>query len=169
MNERFLAVDAASVKAIIADLKARYPELEEDAGLFADVLEGETNLFELIDQALEIKLDADEMEQAIKGRIEGLQVRRKRSQDKSEAMKAIIQQLMTLANQQKVVRPVATVSITKPRESVLIVDADQLPQGLYELVRKPKTEMIAADLKRGEEVPGAKLETGHPGLTIRVK
>lgn len=169
MNERFLAVDVASVRSVVADLKARYPELEEDSGLFSDMLEGETNLFELIDQALELKLDADEMVVAIKGRIDAHEVRRKRFEDKSSAMKSIIQQLMTLANQQKITTPVATISITAAREKTVVSNADELPQGFFKLERKPEMQAITAALRAGETIPGAALEPGTSGIMFRIK
>lgn len=169
MNERFLAVDAASVKSIVADLKAKYPELEEDSGLFADVLEGETNLFELIDQALDLKLDADEMADAIKARVDGLQVRRKRFEDKSDAMKSIIQQLMAVANQRKITRPVATISLTAARTNTVVSDVAELPQGFFKLERKADIQAITAALSAGETVPGAATVTGKQGLMIRTK
>lgn len=169
MNERFLAVDAASVKAMVADLKARYPELEEDAGLFADVLEGQTSFYELVNQVLDIKLDADAMVEGIKIREDALQVRRKRFEDKSDAMRTILQQLMTVANQRTVTTPVATISITSPRSKTVVYQPEELPQGFFKLVRKPDTKAITEALKAGESIPGATLETGSVGLTIRTK
>lgn len=169
MNERFLAVDAASVKAIVADLKAKYPELEEDAGLFADVLEGQTSFYELINQALDIKLDADAMVEGIKLREQALDIRRKRFEDKSDAMRAIIQQLMDVANQRKVMTPVATLSVQAGKSKTVVYHPEELPQGYFKLIRKPDTKAITETLKAGGTIPGATLELGSPTLTIRTK
>lgn len=169
MNERFLAVDAASVKAIVADLKVRFPELEEDAGLFSDVLEGQTSFYEVINQAIDIKLDADAMVEGIKLREQALEARRKRFEDKSDAMRVVIQQLMEAANQQKVTLPVATLSTQAGRSRTVVYQPEVLPQGFFSLVRKPDTKAITEALKAGEDIPGATLERGHPTLAIRTK
>jgi hypothetical protein len=169
MNERFLMIDAASVRAKIEELRNAFPELEDDAGLFSDMIEGETNLHELVERAVEMKLDADEMANAIKGRIDAHEVRRKRFQEKSEGLKGIIKHLLEIANQKTLVLPSATVSITKPRERTIIWAEEELPQGYFKLERKPDTTAITAALKAGNEIPGAALEVGQPGLTIRTK
>lgn len=169
MNERFLMVDAASVRAKIEDMKAQYPELEEDTGLFADMIEGETNLHELVERALELKLDADEMAEAIKAREGALSVRRKRFEDKSDAMKGIIRHLLQIGNLPKIILPSATVSVTAARQKTVITNVEELPQGYFRLSRSAEVQAITAALKAGNEIPGAALEPGKPGLMIRTK
>ncbi len=77
--------------------------------------------------------------------------------------------MMQYASQDKVTLTEATLSITKPRTSVCVEDANQLPQGYYQTERVADKKAIKAAIDAGETIPGASLKTGEAGLTIRVK
>ena len=165
----FLMADAANVKAHIAGLMAEYPELAEDAEFLADVLEGETDLHKVVERCLQQRLEADEMAAAIKQRESDLAVRRKRFERASDTMKRVVRDLMEFAGQTKLVLPDATLSVTKPRESVEVTDLDALPQGFFKLTKSADRNALKAALMAGDEVPGATLALGESGLTIRKK
>lgn len=169
MNAHFLKADAESVKALIANLFAKYPELEEDAELRADVLEGETDLNRLVDFAVREALDAKAMAEARKARIDDLSSLKARSERKAAAMRDLVKGLMKAAQLTKIALPDATVSVTKARQSVEVTDIDALPQGFFTLERKAKSAEIKAALDAGEIIPGAELKTGDEGLTVRSK
>ncbi len=78
-------------------------------------------------------------------------------------------QLMEAAQQDKVTLAEATLSITKPRTSVQVLDIDALPQGFFRNERKPLTTEIKAALEGGDKVPGAELVLGSSGLMVRTK
>lgn len=169
MNERFIYVDAQSVKAQIVDLLSVFPELADDEELKLDTLEGETELFAIASRALEARQSALSMAEAIKSRMADLNERKARFEKKSDAMKRLIQSLMEAAGQDKLVLPEASLSIRSGSESVNVTDLDALPQGYFKIERKADKAAIKKAILAGEEIPGAELVLGDDGLTIRTK
>jgi len=165
----FVFKDAQAVRTQILALIATYPELEEDATLLADSLEGETDLHRVLEKLLGERREAETMASAIKEREGDMQERRKRFERKSAGVKKIILQLMEAAQQEKITLPEATLSITRPRVSVDVTDIDALPQGFFKTERKPLTAEIKTALESGNAIPGAQLVMGDVGLTVRVK
>lgn len=165
----YILQDARSVRNQIEALKGIYPELEEDADLLAATVEGETDFERVIDKLVTFVREAETMAEAVKARKDEIAERQKRFERQSEAGRKIILSLMDAAQQPKVTLPEATLSITKPREKLVIWAEEELPQGYFQIVRKPDTKAITAALKAGNEIPGAELELGTPGLMIRTK
>lgn len=161
--------DAQFVRTQIQALIAAYPELEEDATLLADMLDGETSLHRVLEKLLNERREAETLASAIKEREGDMAERRKRCERKADGVKRIMLQLMETAQQDKVTLTEATLSITKPRSSVEIIEIEALPQGFYRTERKALTTEIKAALESGETVPGASLVLGKPGLMVRTK
>ena len=165
----FVFKDAQFVRTQINALIAAYPELEEDATLLADALEGETGLHEILTRLIVERREAETMASAIKEREADLVERRKRFERKADGVKKIMLQLMEVAHQDKVVLTEATLSITKPRESVEVLDLDALPQGTFKLQRVADKAALKAMLMAGDIIPGAQLQIGETGLTVRTR
>lgn len=169
MSDKYLYMDASFAKAEIAKLIEAYPELADDDTLRADLIEGETDAFKIIERALSERLEAETMAGAIKLRETDLASRRGRFERKSEAMRALIKNVMQAANLDKVQLTEATVTITKPRTSVDVISLEDIPQGYAKFVKQADKTAIKAALEQGESIPGAALVVGEPGLTVRVK
>lgn len=165
----YLFKDAQFVRTQIQALIAAYPELEEDATLLADMLDGETDLYRVLEKLLNERLEAETMATALKDREGDIVDRRKRFERKADGVKKIMLKLMEAAQQDKVTLTEATLSITKPRTSVHVLDVDALPQGFFRNERKPLTTEIKAELEAGHKVPGAELVLGNSGLMVRTK
>lgn len=165
----WLHVDIAAFKAHVAALLDQYPEMTEDEELRADMIEGETDLHRLVDRILRIALDAKTMAEAVKARKQEIEARQKRYERKEEGAKKLLRDVLLAADLSKVTLPDATVSITKPRTKVVVTSVDDLPQGYYQIERKPKTADIKATLEAGETIPGAQLELGEEGLMVRTR
>lgn len=165
----YIFQDAQIVRNQIEALKAIYPELEEDADLLTDTVAGETDFERVIDKLVSFVREAETMAEAVKARKDEIAERQKRFERQSEAGRKIILSLMDAAQQLKVTLPEATLSITKPREKLNIWAEEEIPQGYFQIVRKPDTKAITAALKAGNEIPGAELELGAPGLRIQTK
>lgn len=165
----FVFKDAEVVKAEINRLMTVHPDIAEDVQLFADTLEGQTGLYEILEKALSARQEADMMVSAIKERETALEARRKRYETQSAAYKALMLSLMQYASQDKVTLVAATLSISKGRTSVEVENEDDLPQGTYSTKRVPDKAAIKRMIEAGETIPGASLKTSEDGLTIRTR
>lgn len=160
-------MNATFLRAEIARLIDEYPELAEDEMLRADMIEAETDLHAVIEKCLDQRQEAEAMVTAIKERATDLAERKARFQRKSDAMKALIQSIMEAADLQKLALPEATLSILSGRVSVNVLDADALPQGYFQIERKPDKKAIKEALEAGNAIPGAELVMGEDSLSIR--
>lgn len=168
-HDQYLHLDAQFVKAEIAKLIEAHPELAEDEALRFDTIEGETNAYRIIERALEQRQEAEMMAGAVSSRLVEMSERRGRFERKSEAMKMLIKSIMKAANLPKLALPEATLSITKARETVGIIDINELPQGFFKTIRQADKAAIKDALAGGQDVPGAALVIGSEGLMIRTK
>jgi hypothetical protein len=165
----FIAIDADTVRTQVLRLREQYPELAEDDDLALDMFEGETDLLKVVARAVNERAEAETIASAIKERQSALADRRARYERKGEAMRAIIQSLMEATGQEKITLPEATVTVTSPRVSVNVTDLDALPQGFYRTRKEADKTALKAALMAGEEIPGAEMQFGEPGLTIRTR
>lgn len=162
-----LYMDTQQVKANIAALMSEYPELQDDEELHFDMLEGETDLNEIITRILSEKLEADAMADAVKSRMTDLQARKQRYEKKGQMMRGLIKSLMDTAQIDKMTLPEASLSIRQSPVSVDVTDLEALPQGFFKVERKADKTAIKTAIKAGEEIPGAELVEGSPTLSVR--
>lgn len=164
-----LQLDAKTIAVQIDALLASFPDMADDDELRADMIDGETDFSTVMSRALNREREAKAMVEAIKARTEDLTERRRRFERRIEAMRSLMLNLMSAADQTSVVLPEATISMAKGRETVEVTDVNALPQGFYSLERKADKISILGALKNGETLPGAELRTGDATLTVRVK
>jgi hypothetical protein len=165
----YLKLDVQTIERQINALVEAYPELAEDEALRADMIEGETDLMSVMTRLLDHQQEAASMVDAMKSRKSDLGERISRYERRSDAMRSLMLNLLSAADQTKITLPEATISLTKGRDAVEIIDINALPQGFYSLERKADRTAIGAALKAGEVVPGAALRTGDATLTVRTK
>ena len=159
---------AEQIKQSIERLKAEYPELEDDADLLADTVEGETDFPRVMQKLSAAFLDAATLKEANASFIASLRERGERFDRKADAYRALMLDLMTASGQRKLVLATATLSIAKGRDT-LQLDEDFNAQGYMRVVKEPmKTDILAA-LKAGDDIPGARLVAAPEHLSIRTK
>ncbi len=166
-NDNFLQADVANVLADIDALLAAYPELAEDDQLKADMLEGSTAAYDVLTRLVNIERDADSMGKAVAARVSDLQARKARADKRKEAMRVLMLRVMQAAGIQKAPLVEATVSVGKGRDSVEIVDADALADEYVKIERVPNKRLLLDIVKGCGEVPGARLVTGQPTISVR--
>lgn len=164
-----LAVDAAYTAKAIDNLLAAYPELADDADLRADTIEGETDLQGLVSRLVRKRQEVNAEINGLADYIGALTERKSRKSRAAEFYTNLIRDLMGHAGLPKMALPEATVSLTAPRRSVEIEDAGALPQGYVIMTPTPNRAAVKSALEAGDNIPGARLVVGEPGLTIRVK
>lgn len=155
---------AAQVLSMIEEANS-----SEDEALVHDMLEGETNIVKMIEAVLSSMKDAVWMTEALKQREKELQERRKRFEARSEAGRALLQQIMEKTGLQKLVLPEATLSIGAKPASVVVYDEAAIPDDFWKVERKLDKKALLAALKESPGVAGAQLSNGGASLTIRNK
>jgi len=169
MDRQYLAIDAATVSRQIDALLAQFPELSLDEELRLSTLEGETDFTRIMSRLVRVRNEKLAEAEGLAGYIGELTERKARKVKGAEGVKSLMLSLMSVADIQKLPLPEATLSITKPRESVEVTDLAALPQGTFTTVRQPDKAAIKAMIEAGDDVPGAALKTSEPGLTVRIK
>lgn len=165
-DNRFLAIDVADLEAAFADMLAAFPELQDDAELRADTIEGETNAYEILARLIDKEREADSMASATAGRISALLARKQRHEKTKDAMRSLMFRIMKAGGLQKVPLAEATVSIGKKAAAVEITDEALLPASLVKVTLSPDKAAIKAALALGE-VPGARMGEAGETLTVR--
>jgi len=138
-----------------------------DDQTFLDTLDGETDAMDMIGHLVKSRVEAQNVEVAMKEIAATYATRARRYAGQVTAINAGLGKLLDAMGQQKIAHPIATVSRTKPRVSMSITDDSMVPSQLCKAV--PDNAAIKKQLEAGEYVPGAELVTGEPGLTVRVK
>lgn len=157
------------VKRETAALLEAFPELLGDDDLRADMIDGETDFNRVATRLVRASIEAKANADAVKSIKQDYADRQARYEKQSDAARAMLATLMEVASLPKLSLPVATVSLREPLASVEITDADALPQGFFETVRKPLKTEIKAALMAGETIPGATLALGESAITVRIK
>ena len=129
-----------------------------DARLIEDCLEGETDVYELIDRLAEAAIADRMLAEIAKGRAERLE---KRSDTFRET---ICQMLQALDLGDSLQRPAYTASISH-RSHVIVTDPSKLASTLMRSA--PDKQLIAKLLRKGEPIDGAVLSNPTPSLTLR--
>jgi len=152
---------------LLAAVYQSNPELKSDDDFKLDILEGSTDLLEIVDKLM-INLSLTE------GYIEGIKITRARIdarsvrlKNKSDVIRSIIRRLLEAAEMRKFTVPHGTASLTAKPQSVEIVDEGLLPEEFFRITKSPNKTLIGEKLKAGEDVPGAQLSNGGETLTIR--
>lgn len=165
----YLQMDASKLVNEIQHMLVAYPELADDEDLRLGMLEGETDLTRIMSRLVRVRNEKLADAEGLAAYIGDLSERKARQVRGADGIKSLMLSLMSVADIPKLALPEATVSVTKPRTSVEVVDVDALPQGTFATVRQPDKTAIKAMLEAGDDVPGAALKTSEPGLTIRVR
>lgn len=166
-NDNFLQADVANVLADIDALMDAYPELAGDEELRRDMLEGSTAAYDVLTRLVNIERDADSMGKAVAARVSDLQARKARAEKRKDMARTLMLRVMQAAGIQKAPLVEATVSVSKGRAGVDVVDVDALPEACVKVERVPDKRRIMELLATGP-VAGAVLREATPTVTVRV-
>lgn len=165
-----LETDTNRLRSQITALLADYPDLQDDEFLRADMLEGSTDLHEVLTSIHRMIDDAKGLRDGTKARLDDLAARKDRFQRRVDFGRDLIAKIMDTADLRKVELPEVTLSIRKNPPRVLgDPDASLLPAELTRVTITPDKAKIREALEQGREVQGCILSNAPPSLTIRVK
>lgn len=144
-------------------------ELTDDEETFLDTLDGQTDFMDILERLARYRLEATAYEDAARAMAETYTSRAKRLAEKQIRLAEMIGEIMDTIEKDKIALPTATISRTKPRTKVEIIDEAQIPTQLHRIKSSPDLTAIKKQLEAGEIVPGAQLTEGKPSITVRVK
>lgn len=130
---------------------------DADLELRLGTLEGESNVFEVMDEIVHTILADEILEEQARSRARAFEERAKRR-------RALVMQVMEHSGLRRAQRPLYTISVVDGPKSVHITEEDLLPMHLMRM--SPDKTAIGKLLKDGTEVPGAQLNNGPPVLRI---
>jgi hypothetical protein len=149
-------------------LKAEFPDADEDT--LRDTLEGLSSLPEMLACALRSYLDDIALTAALGIRINDMQERISRFEQRAEKKRALITSVMERADLKKLAEPDFTVSIRATPPSLMVNDETEIPRDFWKL-QPPKLDRqgLTAALRRGQSVPGAVLGNGQATISVRTR
>tara|TARA_R100001163_G_scaffold1389_1_gene2194 strand:- start:1015 stop:1500 length:486 start_codon:yes stop_codon:yes gene_type:complete len=140
-----------------------------DEDTFLDTLDGETDVVDVLSKLIQERLEVLGYEATNKQLADQYKKRADRMATKADAINQQMKHLLNAMGVKKVNHALATVSITKPRWSVEVVDEAQVPTQLKITTSKPDLRAIKKILDDGEPVPGCRPKVGYEGITVRTK
>lgn len=161
-------LDPTIIRQQIGNLLVSYPELADDEVLRANSIEGETDAFEFLTKVVRGIDDARALYDGVNLRLEELEARRDRFDERIKAYRSLAYKIMQAGNLTKAELPDATLSMRAGTIKVVgEPDPKDLPDSLVKIERKPDKTAIKRALENGETVPGCHLSNGEPTLSIR--
>ena len=161
-------IDLATLEREVASLFEAYPELKDDEELRAGMLEGSTDVMDVLARLVSTMQDAKMMSAAIAERAKEITARRVRYDRREEAARALLFKLMGIANLRKAELAECTLSVRAGSPRVIITDETELPFEYFRVTKAPDKAAIKEALKDGKFVPGAVLSNSEDTLAVRV-
>jgi hypothetical protein len=151
----------------ISVLKVEFPMLADDPDLMTDTLEGETDLFEVLEKLVTQVREQDMIGEALAARIGSLRERQTRATMRMNFYRGLIYKLMVAANVQKHRTTEGNISVVNAQDKVIITDEAAIPKEFQRITIEPDKAAIKKALKSGINVSGASLSNGGTTLMIR--
>jgi hypothetical protein len=160
-------IQLAEINRIAAELDTL---CGDDELLFADMLHGETDLFEIVGK-LHQRLAADqELVAGISERQAELVERKRRLMARIDATKATVGKFLRAAKLPKLELPEATYSVRDGKPKLEIVNADAVPEDLTRIKREPDKTAINAAFADADDLPNWLVRIGATDIiTVRTK
>lgn len=158
------------MKAAIALKHSLRETLGDDDEAMRDMIEGETDLHEMIERVV-LSMDEDAMlVTGLASRIDELNERKRRIENRIGSKRAMIEQAMVIGEVERLERPTFTLSLRKVPPKAEVSEESLIPAAYWE-AQPPKLDKKAllAALKGGTQIPGATLSNGGIALQIRTK
>jgi hypothetical protein len=167
-SPEFLRSELTNYLILAAELKAQFADIDEET--LTDTLEGASGLPEAIAAVVRSSLDDAALIEALKGRLEDLDLRLGRYKDRYEKKRALARWAMREAALDKVMAEDLSVGLRKGVEKLDVSDETQIPQE-YFVPQPAKLDRKAVfdALKRGAAIVGAGLVIGDTSIQVRVR
>ncbi len=165
MNLEFSAIHYRAVRDRI---RSDDPQIDEQT--LADTVEGLTDLHEIVTTIIRSALNDEALATALKCRIADMQDRLDRLADRASKRRQIAKDVMVELDLKKLTAPDFTASIREGTPSLMVIDEEAVPKIYWEPSEpRLRRQVLAHDLKQGEEIAGAALSNPEPVLSVRTR
>ena len=161
--EQAMAAAGAMRQSILAD----DPDLAADETALRDLLDGETDVYDVLRRMVRFVLDAESLADAAGERVEKLNARKARFQKRANLGRGAVLAMMDALGERKLPDAEFTVTLRDGTPGVFVTDEAAIPEQFVKVTRAPMKAEIGKALKAGQEVPGATLANGMPTLAIK--
>ena len=163
-----LTFAATTYRTICDRIRADDPQIDEQT--LADTVEGITDLPEIITAIIRAALADEALATGLKGRINEMQDRLDRLQDRASKRRQIAKDVMVECDLKKLTAPDFTASIRPGMPALMVIDEAAVPS-IYWEPREPRLNRqgLVADLKQGADITGVALSNPEPVLSVRTK
>ena len=149
-------------------LLEEFPDIDEET--LQDLLEGLTDLREMIAALIRSLLKDRSLGEALATRIAVMQDRLRRLQAREEGKRVLTASVMCEADIRRIVEPDFTVSLRPGRPPLTITDEGQIPEGYWRpQPAKLDRQAIREALQQQTQVPGAILGNATMNISVRTK
>jgi hypothetical protein len=142
---------------------------DTDPELLHDTIEGQTDLFEIMDWLLGKLGDEEGLESAVTERVKTLGERKAACVARQDRLRSALQMCLDVSGQKSLRRPEATLTLAARKPGIAHIDESLLPDRFWETTRRVNRKAIGEAMKDGEVVSGVTLDNGGVSLTVRRK
>jgi hypothetical protein len=163
-----LSVEASKYQQLKDHLLAEFPSVDEQT--LADTLEGITDLHEMIAAVIRSALVDEALQGGLRSRLEDMKQRLLRLEERGTKKRQLAFEAMAEVGLKRLEQPDFTASTRIGAPSLVVVAEDCIPEAFW-VPQPPRLDRqsLLAELKRGNEVPGAQLSNPKPTLAVRTK
>jgi len=163
-----LTIATATFRTVRDRIREQDPQIDEQT--LADMVEGLTDLHEILTAVIRAALADQALATGLEGRIGEMEARRDRLQDRATKRRQIAKDVMVELDLKKLAAPDFTASIRPGTPALMVIDEAAVPS-IYWEPREPRLnrQELANDLKQGTEIAGVALSNPEPVLSVRTK
>ena len=160
---------AATNYRVIRDrIRVQDPTIDEQT--LADTVEGLTDVHEILQAIIRAALADEALVLGLKCRISDMQCRLDRLVDRAAKRRQIARDVMAELDLKKLDAPDFTASIRQGTPALVVLNEDAVPKTYWQPgERRLRRQILAHDLKQGEEIAGVALSNPEPILSVRVR
>lgn len=146
----------------------------EDLELLHDMIEGETELLEMVDGVVDHIQQDQEIIDGIGLREHDLKERKTRIKSRQARLKAMVEQVFLILEETKIERPEVTLGTRKNADKIIVTEEEKVPTQYWKtgeptLDKKKLNAAVTALNEDDEPIPGVVIEPQPRSLTIRKK
>jgi hypothetical protein len=167
---KMLEQQANTLRLEIEALLREFPDLADDEILRADMLEGETDIREIVTSVNRMMEDAKALRDGTVARLDELASRKGRFQQRMDFGRELIRKILESAQIRKLELAEVTVSLRNNAPALMGEhDPESMPSEFCKVTRTIDRKKVREALEAGRDVEGFYLSNAAPSLMVKVK